>query len=73
MYDPEFYEKNISSKLKEIAGFCEKQGYEFQAIVAYKKNTLEASYFGNWKFMVPAKLECLRQDRQENLLCQKSK
>ena len=69
MYDPKFYKKVISPKLKEIAELCEQQGCEFQAIVAYKKETLESSYFGDLKFMVPAKLECLRQDLQESLPC----
>jgi hypothetical protein len=72
MYDPKFFDDEVKPKLKEIAALCEKQGCEFQAIVAYKAETLEAQYFGNYEFMVPAKLECLRQDLQNHLACQKN-
>jgi len=64
MYEPTFFDNIVKPKLKESAALCEEQGCEFQAIVAYKANTLQAQYFGNYEVMVPAKLECLRLDLQ---------
>ena len=73
MNDPNFFKDVVKPKLEEIAKLCEEQGCEFQAIVAYETLASESIYFGDFKFMVLAKLECLRPDRQKILPCQQSR